>query len=77
VLELFGEEHPLSAKFNNMVMEVLQSGPQSEERSLKVRQVAERNVQICEMFYGERSLYIVRAVYLLYVEKLQEENGGE
>ncbi len=27
ILELFGEEHPLSAKFNNIVMEVLQCGP--------------------------------------------------
>lgn len=73
IAALYTDDHPLSVKFNQNLIEAYNLRPESKERTQLVNEICARNVEISEAFFGKQSLYLVRPLYTLYTARLHEE----
>lgn len=75
IIRIYKEEHPLVAKFNQNLVEALNSDAESPDRTARINELCEQSTLISETHFGKDSIYLVRQLYTLYTAKLHEEEG--
>ena len=73
ITNVFGEEHPLTAKYNHFLIEAYNMQDSTPARTAKIIAICQKNLEITSKHYGEGSLFSVRVLYTMYTAYLHEE----
>ncbi len=69
IAEKFSENHPCITEYNSNLLEVYSNKSEEEEKA-KTVQIAEKNLEIAQQYYGEDSIYVVRHELALASNKI-------
>lgn len=76
ITAIFGVEHPLTAKFNQNLIEAYNLRQESAERTELINSICRKNVEILEQAYGSDHILLIRPLYTLYTATLHEESDA-
>ena len=76
VLNIVKGEHPLIAlKFDTHMIEVLNTKPESPERTEQISKVCLQCVKTCCQSFGRESIHVMRPLYTAFTASLHDEKG--
>ena len=73
---LYGDFHPAIIPFNGNLIDVYASS-ESGEKKQKSMQIAEKNAEIADKYYGENSIYCLKAQFDIVSSKINQDKMEE